>query len=196
MTIGYDRDVTLPIGVVPADPAKPVTLRMKADYAICEKVCAPADGKAELTLIPGMSKLQAQLTAAGQLVPKPQTVGQGTGLAIRSVSQDSAAQHKASKPRIVVDVAAPPGTEVDLFAEGPTPEWALPVPSRVGGAPQGRRQVAYSISTARHAAPNSAVPGSRSRRLPGKTPSRCRSVSTNPAGTLTCGRVPAPSERG
>ena len=158
MTIGYDRDVTLPIAVVPADPAKPVTLRMKADYAICEKVCAPAEGKAELTLLPGTSKLQAQLTAAGRLVPKPQTVGHGTGLAIRSVSQDSvaqgfiaqdsAAQHKTSKPRMVVDVAAPPGTQVDLFAEGPTPEWALPVPSRVGGAPQGQQRFVFDLDGA------------------------------------------------
>ena len=148
MTIGYDRDVTLPIAVIPEDPAKPVTLRMKADYAICEKVCAPADGKAELTLVPGMSKLQPQLTAAGRLVPKPQAVGQGTGLAIRSVSQDPAAQHKTSKPRMVVDVAAPPGTEVDLFAEGPTPEWALPVPSRVGGAPQGQQRFVFDLDGA------------------------------------------------
>ncbi len=163
MTIGYDRDVILPVAVVPEDPAKPVTLRMKADYAICEKVCAPADGKAELALVPGTSKLQAQLTAAGRLVPKPQTVGQGTGLAIRSVSRDpvphaSAAQHKASKPRMVVDVAVPAGTEVDLFAEGPTAEWALPVPSRIAGAPQGQQRFVFELDGA---PPGAEYPGSR-----------------------------------
>jgi DsbC/DsbD-like thiol-disulfide interchange protein len=163
MTIGYDRDVILPVAVVPEDPAKPVTLRMKADYAICEKVCAPADGKAELALVPGPSKLQAQLTAAGRRVPKPQTVGQGTGLAIRSVSRDpvphaSAAQHKASKPRMVVDVAVPAGTEVDLFAEGPTPEWALPVPSRIAGAPQGQQRFVFDLDGA---PPGAGYPGSR-----------------------------------
>ena len=196
MTIGYDRDVTLPIAVVPEDPAKPVTLRMKADYAICEKVCAPADGKAELTLVPGASKLQAQLTAAGRLVPKPQTVGQGTGLAIRSVSQDSG--------RPAQSLEAPHGGRCGCAAGnrgGPVCRGSYPRMGIAGAEPRRRRPpgtTAVRIRSRRRAAaaPNSAVPGSRSRRLPGMTPSRCRSVSTNPAGTLTCGRVPAPSERG
>jgi DsbC/DsbD-like thiol-disulfide interchange protein len=143
MTIGYDHDVILPVAVVPEDPAKPVMLRMKADYAICEKVCAPADGRAELTLVPGTSKLEPQLIAAGRLVPQRQAVGPAPGLAIRSVSQDS-----TPKPRVVVDVVTPPGTEVDLFAEGPTPEWALPVPSRIGGAPEGQQRFAFDLDGA------------------------------------------------
>src|SRR5262249_18013741 len=44
VTIGYDRDVIFPLVVVPQDPAKPVVLRLKLDYAICEKLCVPADG--------------------------------------------------------------------------------------------------------------------------------------------------------
>ncbi len=31
----------------------------------------------------------------------------------------------------MVDVAAPGGTPVDLFVEGPTPEWSLPVPKLI-----------------------------------------------------------------
>ena len=128
MTIGYDRDVILPLAVVPEDPAKPVTLRLKADYAICEKALRTGrrQGRTRRSFRARPSS-SAQLAAAEAPVPKPQAVGQGTGLAIRSVRRDSAAQHKP-KPRVVVDVAAPPGTEVDLFAEGPTAEWALPVP--------------------------------------------------------------------
>ncbi len=30
--------------------------------------------------------------------------------------------------RVVVDVAAPAGAPVDLFVEGPTPDWSLPLP--------------------------------------------------------------------
>jgi DsbC/DsbD-like thiol-disulfide interchange protein len=152
MTIGYDRDVTLPLDVVPNDPAKPVTLRMKADYAICEKVCSPADGKAELTLAPGPSKLNSRLLAAALLVPKRRAVGDADNLAIRSVVQD-----KASKPRVVVDVAAPPGVEVDLFAEGPTPDWALPVPTRAPGAPDGLHRFVFDLDGA---PPGAKYPGS------------------------------------
>jgi hypothetical protein len=44
-----------------------------------------------------------------------------------------------------VDVAAPPGTKVDLFAEGPTPEWALPVPAPVGGASDGLNRFTFDL---------------------------------------------------
>ena len=49
-SIGYKDDVIFPLQVVPSDPAKPVTLRLKLDYAICEKLCVPAEGNAELLL--------------------------------------------------------------------------------------------------------------------------------------------------
>jgi DsbC/DsbD-like thiol-disulfide interchange protein len=45
---GYDRSVILPIEVTPKDPTRPVTLALKLDYAVCEKICVPA--KAALTL--------------------------------------------------------------------------------------------------------------------------------------------------
>jgi hypothetical protein len=45
----------------------------------------------------------------------------------------------------VVDVAAPPGTRADLFAEGPTPDWALPVPAPVGGAPDGLHRFTFDL---------------------------------------------------
>lgn len=153
MTIGYDRDVILPLAIVPEDPAKPVTLRLKADYAICEKLCAPVEGQAELTLLPGMSKLEPQLAVADQLIPKRQSVGEGAGLAIRSVTQA-----KTPKPQVEVEIAAPPGAEVDLFAEGPTADWALPVPSRVGGTPEGLHRFVFELDGA---PPGAEYPGAR-----------------------------------
>ena len=143
MTIGYDRDVILPLAIVPEDPAKPVTLRLNADYAICEKLCAPVEGKAELTIIPGSSKLESQLAAAESRVPKPRALGEGKGLVIRSVVRED-----KPKPRVVVDVAAPPGVDVDLFAEGPTADWALPVPSPLSGAPDGLHRFAFDLDGA------------------------------------------------
>ena len=44
MSIGYAHDVILPLRVVPQDAGKPVALRLKLDYAVCEKLCVPADG--------------------------------------------------------------------------------------------------------------------------------------------------------
>ena len=52
-------------------------------------------------------------------------------MAIRSVRREDGAQPS----RVVVDVVAPPGARADLFAEGPTPQWALPLPKPARQAP-------------------------------------------------------------
>ena len=49
-SIGYKGDVILPLHVVPQDAGKPVTLNLKLDYAVCEKLCVPAEAKLELLL--------------------------------------------------------------------------------------------------------------------------------------------------
>src|ERR1700676_3846218 len=48
-SLGYKDAVIFPLQVSPKDPGKPVTLRLKFDYAVCEKLCIPAEGRAELT---------------------------------------------------------------------------------------------------------------------------------------------------
>jgi hypothetical protein len=45
----------------------------------------------------------------------------------------------------VVAVGAPPGTTPDLFAEGPTEAWALPVPEPAGTGPDGTRLFAFVL---------------------------------------------------
>src|ERR1043165_4696380 len=49
-SIGYKKGVVFPLDVVAQNAARPVALVLKADYAICEKVCIPAEGKAELSV--------------------------------------------------------------------------------------------------------------------------------------------------
>ena len=121
-TIGYKHDVVFPLDVVQEDATKPVTLRLKLDYAVCEKICEPADAKAELTLgDPGA--FIDRIAAGAAMVPKAVPLGSDGALSIRAARREGG--------KVVVDVAAPAGAEVDLFAEGPTPDWALPIPARV-----------------------------------------------------------------
>src|SRR6202453_1485519 len=47
---GYDGSVVFPLAVKPRDPTKPATLKLNADFAVCEKVCLPAKAHFELTL--------------------------------------------------------------------------------------------------------------------------------------------------
>ena len=146
-SIGYKGGVIYPLVVTPADPAKPVTLRLKLDYAVCEKICIPAEGSAELLLARGPSEREAALAAAEARVPVPMQLGEKMKMdeqawfAVRSVKRDTS----GGKPRVLVDVMAPVHHTVDLFAEGPTPEWALPLPEPVPGAPAGSRRFAFEL---------------------------------------------------
>jgi DsbC/DsbD-like thiol-disulfide interchange protein len=143
VAIGYVRDVIWPLAIVPQNPAKPVTLRLKLDYAVCEKLCVPAEGNAELMVKDGSSADAALATALAK-VPKQVALGEGSPLAIRAVRREG----DGSRSRVVVDLAVPTGTDVALFAEGPAPDWALPVPMAVAGAPAGLRRFAFELDGA------------------------------------------------
>ena len=41
--------------------------------------------------------------------------------------------------------AAPAGKPVELFVEGPTPQWALPIPKPAKSAPPGRAQFSFEL---------------------------------------------------
>jgi len=141
ITIGYKDDVIFPLRIVPQDAARPVLLRLKADYAVCEKICIPAEGRAELVLDGRRSELAQRLAAFEALVPKRARLGDGAPLAVRAVQRDTS----GDRSRVIVDVAAPADGPVDLFAEGPTPDWALPVPEPATGAPAGLQRFAFAL---------------------------------------------------
>jgi DsbC/DsbD-like thiol-disulfide interchange protein len=141
ITIGYKDDVIFPLRIVPQDAGKPVLLRLKADYAVCEKLCMPVEGRAELLLDGRRSELDQHLAAFEALVPKRAKLDDRAPLAVRAVRRDAS----GDRPRVVVDVATPESGPADLFAEGPTPDWALPVPEPVAGAPAGLRRFAFVL---------------------------------------------------
>jgi len=143
-TIGYDRGVILPLRVTPQNPGKPVVLRVKIDYAVCEKLCVLAEAKGELPLAGGPASQEAALAAAEAQVPRATAIGEGRALAIRAVRREDA----APRPRVLVDVAAPAGAAVDLFAEGPTSQWSLPVPVAVEGAADGLKRFVFELDGA------------------------------------------------
>src|SRR5262249_38991047 len=120
-SIGYKDNVLFPVRVSVRDERKPVVLRVSLDYAVCDSLCVPAKGKVELQLSAGDSASNSALTAAEARVPKPTVIGSGQSLTIRSVQRTL----DTLRGRVLVDVAAQ-SPMVDLFAEGPTPKWALP----------------------------------------------------------------------
>ena len=136
-SIGYKGSVVLPLHVIAQNASRPVVLRLAMDYAICERLCIPAKGVASLDLSRPTAANNAALAAAEALVPQPVPLGDPGPLAVRAMRQEGGA-----KPRVIVEVAVPAGPRqagataaLDLFVEGPTPEWALPLPEPIDNDP-------------------------------------------------------------
>jgi len=136
-SLGYKDNVIFPLQIVAREPSKPVRLRLKLDYAVCEKLCIPAEGRAELTFGEGDSARDAALLASEARVPKPATAAE-IGLIARRANS-------GLKPLVFVDLAVPSERSVELFVEGPSQEWALPIPQPAQGAPVGRRHFGFEL---------------------------------------------------
>jgi DsbC/DsbD-like thiol-disulfide interchange protein len=138
-SIGYLNHVTLPLRIDAADAAKPAALRLKLGYAICSNLCVPIEANLKLAL-GGDGAEETAIETAEIRVPRRVPLGQtnsgdGKGLAILAVHREPGDAHE----RVVVEVTAPAGEPVDLFAEGPTADWSLPLPEPTGGNDMVRR---------------------------------------------------------
>jgi DsbC/DsbD-like thiol-disulfide interchange protein len=136
-SLGYTGGAIFPLRVTARQKDKPVMLRVKIDYAVCEKLCVPVEASAELILAGGASEANETLTAAEARVPK-KIPAADIGLTARRVNN-------AVKPLVMVDLTAPSDRSVNLFVEGPTAEWALPIPSPAQGAPTGHRHFSFEL---------------------------------------------------
>lgn len=139
--IGYQDRVIMPLRVTPSDPAKPVLLHLKLSYAVCEKLCLPAEATAKLTLAPGKSAQESDLKQAEARVPRPAKLGAAGPVAIKAVRREDG----GAKPLVVVDVASPEGADADLFVEGPTEAWALPLPEPKPASAPGLKRFSFEL---------------------------------------------------
>ena len=137
-SLGYKSHVVLPLRIVAKNADKPVTLRADISYAVCEKLCVPAEAATELTFTSVASTQDSALAAALDTVPVPATVGDPNPITIRDVVM-------RGDTEVWVDVAAPPAHQVSLFVEGPTPDWALPIPKRAPNAPEGVQRFTFPL---------------------------------------------------
>ena len=137
-SLGYKNQIVLPLRIVAKNADKPVTLRAGINYAVCEKLCIPVEANAELAFASVASTEDSALFAALDTVPKPASIGDPNPLTIRDVKRDG-------KSSVLVDVAAPDAREVSLFVEGPTPDWALPVPTLLEPSPPGVKRFSFEL---------------------------------------------------
>lgn len=128
-SIGYKHEVIFPLNVTPKDASAPVSLKLTLDFAVCSKICQPASGEAALTLpATGEAANPSALAAAQAAVPRTAALGGPGAPAVESVELDN-----SGAVRSIRVVARLSGAGGDLFVEGPTEEWALPLPERSNG---------------------------------------------------------------
>ncbi len=137
-SLGYKQQVVLPLRIVAKNADKPVTLRADINYAVCDKLCVPVEASAELAFASVASTEDGNLSEALNSVPKPANVGDPNPLTIRDVKREG-------KANVLVDVLAPDAKDVSLFVEGPTPDWALPVPKLLEHSPPGVKRFAFEL---------------------------------------------------
>jgi DsbC/DsbD-like thiol-disulfide interchange protein len=116
-SIGYSQpEILFPIIVKAQDPNRPVTLNLKADYAVCGNVCVPASGSLSLQVAGQRHEAMAPaIQAAQSLVPGTATLGTGAPLQIVAL------QKGPELEQFMVDVRVPMDATPDLFLEGESP---------------------------------------------------------------------------
>lgn len=139
-SIGYKRDVVLPLRITPQDATAPVELKLDMQFAVCNSICQPASADMALTLPPDAAgetdaSASRDLADAQAQVPKPARLGAApaSAPAIETVEVEPGQPH----PLIRVVARLSDAQAGDLFVEGPSEDWALPLPERRTDA-QGR----------------------------------------------------------
>lgn len=137
-SIGYTDQVVLPLRIVARSTDKPVTLRATISYAVCHDICIPVEAEAELPFVSVASTEDGALSAALDTVPKPANIGDPNPLTIRDVKREGPSS-------VVVDVIPANAKDINLFVEGPTPDWALPIPTPVAHSPPGVKRFTFKL---------------------------------------------------
>jgi len=120
---GYEGGVVFPLRVKLRDPAKPATLKLNADFAVCAKVCLPAKAHLALNLPSGAGSpyagaLRAALASVPRAVP-PKDFG-----ALEVSGADGWRLCSANEK----------GPARDLFVEPPEGWWIKVAPTPAGEA--------------------------------------------------------------
>lgn len=116
-TIGYAKAVTLPLRLVPEDPARPIEVRLKASLGVCEQLCVLEEIKLERTIAPGETDGAAQVAAALEAVPVDAAASGLTAARCRVVGAGPERRLEA-----VLSFARPLSAPVVLI-EGPETVW-------------------------------------------------------------------------
>ena len=113
--IGYKHRVIFPLRVVPADAGKPVVLRLKLDYALCNEICIPAHAQLERAIAPDAQGPDEELAAIDAFLARVPVRGDDKLTVVRASVRSA---HK--RPELLVTLKGKGLDEnTEIFVEGP-----------------------------------------------------------------------------
>ena len=123
ISLGYNREVVLPVAITAQDPTKPVELKLAFAYGVCKDICIPVEARLSLSIAPDAAAGEAGLIGA-YLARVPLASGAG-----RPSLASFAAELTGPAPRLVIEAVFPKGSDgADALIEVPGGELApLPV---------------------------------------------------------------------
>ena len=134
VAFGYTAGVIFPVKAEAADAARPLTLDVRLDYAVCARLCLPAKAALRLRL-EGEASAEAQaVETALRTVPEPRRLAQAGPIRIDAIA--------ATLEGPAVQATTPDGTGT-LFAEAPEPWFVGAGPARDLG--QGRMSFGLTV---------------------------------------------------
>lgn len=125
-TYGYKNHVIFPVAIEAADAARPVHLKLKAAYGICEDLCVPAEAELAITVEPA-SPVAPEIEAALAHVPATKPVP-GTDPIVEKTERIDA----GGKPVLRITAADLDASVVEAFVDSPEGLY-LPVAKKVSG---------------------------------------------------------------
>ena len=142
-SIGYQDKVVFPLHVTLGEPGRPAQLVLRLDYAVCEKICIPAQGSAQVALPAGSAPTPhaALVRDALRKVPGRAVPGDGPAPMLRSVVAGP-----DGSSLIVAALVPESASIVDILTEGPA-DWTFAAPMAVAVEPAGpgTRLIHYRI---------------------------------------------------
>lgn len=140
-SIGYVAPVILPIDVA-FEGRGPATLDIDVQVGICHDICLPLAAHFAAVLDPAATidrDALARLTAARALVPQPAAPEALPRVVALERDPSSAVPALLAKVEMPPETAGPCGDACDVLVEGPSDDWALPLPEKIGES--GGRQI-------------------------------------------------------
>jgi DsbC/DsbD-like thiol-disulfide interchange protein len=124
--IGYENEVIFPVEIAARDPARPVSLKLTLNFAVCQAICIPAEASLAAVLPPDQAAAPDRQLVRDGLTKLPAT--RGGGLEVEDAALKPAGEGQGHQ--LIVRLEGAGETPADIFVEG-DPELYFGAPKRL-----------------------------------------------------------------